>query len=108
LFVLYTLFSKPELFQRYAAGSPSIWWDNRAILQFEQAFALRQQPLPVKICLSIGALETDRRADMETFVTTLRSRNYAGLDLTLLVLEDETHFSSVAPAFVRAMKTVFR
>lgn len=32
LFVLHTLFTRPGLFQKYIAGSPSIWWNARSIL----------------------------------------------------------------------------
>lgn len=107
LFVLFALLSKPELFTRYAAGSPSLRWDEQVLFRIEQDAAMLRTSLPATLCLSIGALETDRRADMEMFVTTLRSRRYEGLKLTLLVLEGETHFSALAPAFVHAMKTIF-
>jgi predicted alpha/beta superfamily hydrolase len=39
LFMLYTLFNKPDTFHRYIAASPSIWWDDRIILKHEQAYA---------------------------------------------------------------------
>lgn len=33
LFTLHTLLTRPELFTRYVAGDPSIWWGNGAVLQ---------------------------------------------------------------------------
>lgn len=38
LFALHTLFTRPALFSRYIAASPSLWWGRGVILQEEQAF----------------------------------------------------------------------
>ncbi|MBB6066249.1 alpha/beta hydrolase [Pseudoxanthomonas broegbernensis] len=39
LFVLHTMFTRPELFQKYVAGSPSIWWNGRSVLAELDRFA---------------------------------------------------------------------
>lgn len=36
LFVLNTLFTRPQAFQRYIATSPSLWWQSGLILRIEQ------------------------------------------------------------------------
>ncbi|WP_265705861.1 alpha/beta hydrolase [Verminephrobacter aporrectodeae] len=41
LLTLYALFSRPALFQRYFAASPSIWWGDRAILVHRDRFLQR-------------------------------------------------------------------
>lgn len=38
LFCLHTLFTNPHLFDCYIASSPSIWWNDRYLLQEEAAF----------------------------------------------------------------------
>jgi len=38
LFALHALFSRPGLFRSHVAGSPSIWWDDRAILATRARF----------------------------------------------------------------------
>lgn len=38
-FVLHAMFTRPGLFQTYVAGSPSIWWNERSLLQELEAFA---------------------------------------------------------------------
>lgn len=42
LLALYTLFTRPQLFARYAAADPSLWWHDGFILAVEQ----RAAPLP--------------------------------------------------------------
>lgn len=43
LFVLNTLFVSPELFQRYVAVSPSLWWQSGLILQVEKQLPVEAQ-----------------------------------------------------------------
>lgn len=38
LFALHALFARPGLFRSHVAGSPSIWWDERAILATRERF----------------------------------------------------------------------
>lgn len=45
-FTLYTLFTRPELFQTYVAGSPSIWWNGRSVLRDLETF--RQMPREIR------------------------------------------------------------
>jgi len=107
LFVLYALLSRPELFNRYAAGSPSVHWDDRVLFKLEEDFARNHQSLPVKLFVSVGSLEEAFRPHVEAFSAVLRSRNYKGLDFTAMVMEDETHLSGIAPAFVRGVRTIY-
>ncbi|QDT33114.1 Ferri-bacillibactin esterase BesA [Thalassoglobus polymorphus] len=39
LFVLHTLFSRPDAFQNYIAASPSVWWNDYATLKAEKQFS---------------------------------------------------------------------
>lgn len=59
LFALYALFNRPRAFQVYVAGSPSIWFGDRAILAAEQglADALGQGAEDLRVMIAVGALE---------------------------------------------------
>ncbi len=57
LLVLHALFTRPDSFQTYAAGSPSIWWGDRAINRELQAFAKRDLPAPRRLLITVGGLE---------------------------------------------------
>jgi predicted alpha/beta superfamily hydrolase len=59
LFVLYTLFTKPAAFGAYLALSPSIWWNNRAVLDHEADFARRLNAgeASPKIFIGVGGAE---------------------------------------------------
>jgi len=38
MFAIYTLFTRPQLFQHYVAISPSLWWQDRYLLPHERTF----------------------------------------------------------------------
>jgi predicted alpha/beta superfamily hydrolase len=59
LFTLHTLFHKPRSFHAYIAGSPSIWFGDRAILEAERAFSdlLGNEPHDLSVMIAVGALE---------------------------------------------------
>ena len=59
LFALHVLFTKPETFQTYIASSPSIWWNDRYILQEEKSFAekIAKSPVKARVVITAGELE---------------------------------------------------
>ncbi|PTM41815.1 alpha/beta hydrolase-fold protein [Bosea sp. 124] len=54
LFALHTLFTRPGLFASYVASSPSIWWNDRAILATEEAFRARAGGHPGRLLIAVG------------------------------------------------------
>ena len=114
LFGLFTLFTSPKSFNRYVIGSPSIWWDNKHILQVEEEYSKNNKELPAKIFMSVGDLEEEGDSDAFRMVTnvkslskTLKKRNYEGLTMKTVILEDETHCSAVAATLNRGLRSVF-
>ncbi len=59
LFTLYTRFTQPDSFQYYYAASPSIWWDNKVIMQTVDQFMRNTKPSSPtpKFIISVGSLE---------------------------------------------------
>ena len=59
LFTLYALFKKPHAFRTYIAGSPSIWFGDRAILAAERDLPalLRDGAADLRVMIAVGALE---------------------------------------------------
>jgi uncharacterized protein len=59
LFALHVLFNHPTDFRGYAACSPSIWWNKRAVLKGERAFAkaVEAKAISPRVLITIGAEE---------------------------------------------------
>lgn len=58
LFVAWTLLTEPESFQRYIVTSPSIWWNQEEVWQWEEATAARTRNIDATVFVTAGGLET--------------------------------------------------
>lgn len=108
---LEALFNQPKLFSHYILGSPSLWYDKPQVFDMERRYAVQHGDLPAKIQFFIGGYETVKAgnsrynkshnmvADLDQFVTQMRSHRYQGLDLKSTVLNDEDH-ATVFPALI--------
>jgi len=113
LFTTYVLLTRPELFDRYLAISPSYWYDERFI--FELAHPPRERTdLKARVGLFIGGRENPPHIrvpmvkDLEALAGRLESRGYPSLILETLVFPDETHNSVFPAAHTRGLLWLFR
>lgn len=107
LFVLHALFSRPQLFQNYIAGSPSIWWNHHAILQEKINFEmmLAETRIHPRLLITIGADELDHMVkDAEQLAASLQPLTSCGLHLELVKFADESHVSVLPAALSRLLK----
>lgn len=112
LFGLYALFQKPGLFHNYIIGSPSIWCDNKVILQFERTYAGNHSDLAGRVFMSAGELEEEVNAGMVRNMlemnSILKNRKYKSLHTATAILEGETHMSAPGVCFQRGLRYLFR
>jgi uncharacterized protein len=102
LFSLYALFTRPELFTKYFAGSPSISYGDELLFNLEKKFASTHKDLNARLCMTVGGKEDSVTiADMNRMASTLRSGNYPGLSVESFVFPDEWHQSCMAAALMR-------
>lgn len=110
LFGSYVLLTKPEMFQSYILGSPSLWFDKREILKYEAAYAKHHTDLKAKVMMYIGMYETtgpgpryfkdaDMVGDMQTFERRLTARKYPNLSVGTEVIAEEDHLT-VFPSLI--------
>jgi len=58
LFALHALFARPGLFRSHVAGSPSIWWQERAILETRERFLNSPAAAsPLRLLIAVGGDE---------------------------------------------------
>ena len=111
-FGLYALLEGEGTFQRVIAGSPSIGWDNRVILQMEAAYAESHESLPAQLFLSSGFLEDNQEyresvADVKELVAVLDARNYGDLQIKTAYFDDETHMSVIPATISRGLRAIY-
>lgn len=102
------LFERPELFSHYILGSPSLWFDERVMLDREAEYAKTHKDLAANVLQYVGSYEkvapgarfnkeNDLVADALRFQAVLKKRRYRSLRIESHVLAGEDHLT-VAPA----------
>src|SRR5437763_10036649 len=116
------LFSRPQTFDYYILGSPSLWYDGGVLFEREKAYAKAHRDLPASVYFGIGGRETlapgqkrsrseenaDMVADLRDFDAALKSRRYPGLTTRLEVFEGEDHASVFPFLFTHGLRTYLR
>ncbi|MBY0492453.1 MAG: hypothetical protein K2R93_21640 [Gemmatimonadaceae bacterium] len=107
LFGVYALLQGEGFFSRVLAGSPSLWWDNRAMFAAESVFASRHRALPAKVFLAAGELETRLGPDTEAFAEQLRAHQYEGLTLQTVRFAGERHDPVIPATISRGLRFLY-
>ena len=114
LFTLHVMFSDTARYSRYLAGSPSLWWDNRFMLDVESRFS-EHHTLATNLFTSIGGREqigpnsnwSQMVSNWHTFTERLHSRRYESLRLSTQYFAEETHTSVVATTWAYGLRQLF-
>jgi len=109
LFGLYTLFTKPEIFNRYIIGSPSLTWDNYAIYNFEESSSEKIGEKKIGLFISVGSEESDEKyfEPIDGLVTQIQERNYTGVTLEAKVFDGSTHLMGPPESLTHGLISVF-
>ena len=131
LFATYVLLTEPTMFRRYGIGSPSLWWHNDMMFDYETRYSEAHNDLSARAFFSVGAFEDhdgrqrevsrmsaderaaaalryiDMVADTERMVAALRGRKYPSLVVDKVVLADEFHVTVAHLNLSRALRNLF-
>jgi predicted alpha/beta superfamily hydrolase len=106
LFTLYALFNETNFFQRYVLTSPATHWDNKVIYKIEKEYSNQKTGLPARVYMATGALEDV--TEFNKWISTLKSRNYKGLQLQTKVLANIGHAGTKPEGYTRGFQWVFK
>jgi len=115
---LQLLLTRPDTFEHYILGSPSLWYDRGVLFGREQAYAAEHRDMRASVYFGIGGRETlapgkkrsrseedaDMVADLRDFDAALKSRRYPGLQTRLAVFADEDHASVFPFLFTHGLR----
>ncbi len=99
MFAIYTLFTRPGLFDHIVAASPSIWWHDRYLLAPERDFTADVQAGTTDVTHSSLALMLAERdapqeiQDSQALQQRLQPLSAWGLRSSVLIEQDEDHMS---------------
>lgn len=107
LFVLWTLFTRADLFQCYLASSPSIWWNDHEILKVAKQWcnhAVEAASETRKLLITVGSEEKFMVDDAKELYTTISEYSLPNLDARHYVAQEENHASVVPSIISRAFR----
>jgi predicted alpha/beta superfamily hydrolase len=108
LFVLYALWQEPRFFTHYLASAPSIWWDNRSILELAAQRHAKHSSLPARLFLSVGEKDSaSMTGDLSLLELQLTAKPFSGLDVTTRIFAHRTHFDVLPDAFRAGLAYLF-
>ncbi|MEO0468199.1 MAG: alpha/beta hydrolase-fold protein [Bacteroidota bacterium] len=85
------LLKEPKLFEDYLIVSPSLWWDQRSLLDKVPPFLKTHQDLEKRLFLSIGSEHPVMHEVFDAFAGELQNANLPGIQWTKVILPEETH-----------------
>lgn len=110
LFTLYAMFSKPQAFSCYIAGSPSIHWNQEYLQELEQRFVERVKEEPCHVRLLLGAGEHERShvtgncISASELAERLAAVSAYGIRAEFKQFEDEGHLSVLPVLISRGLR----
>ena len=130
LTVVRALFTEPDAFRTFVASSPSLFWNDTAVLKDEAQFMRRlsEGRIAPRVMIAVGALEGDRllfrtgaapmtQAEVDETIATVRmvanarglgerlaqAKGPAGYHARSVVFEGESHLSVIPAVISRAV-----
>lgn len=108
LFTLYSMYTRPELFQAYIAATPAVVLGNDWLLNYEAAYVKSGRPLPARLYVTGGGNESPGfLAGIKRFNDRLTGRKPAGLAYDFRIIDGERHAGMQFESYVRGLRFAF-
>ena len=91
LLSVYTLHTKPHLFQAYFAFSPSLWWQDEILFSDAEKFFSNAQPLNKFLYVNMGNEGGEMLSGFERYSALLSSHNRKGFTFSTELDTSESH-----------------
>jgi pimeloyl-ACP methyl ester carboxylesterase len=101
IFALYTLFQKPNLFQRYIIVDG---FDEK-YFELEKIYASQHTDLPIRLFISASPVTFGN--ELSKFFVALENRNYPTFHAEYAPLNEIGHFAVVAEGLTKGLVSVF-
>jgi predicted alpha/beta superfamily hydrolase len=108
LLVVHALLQRRPFFNRFLASSPSLWWDDRAVLCSAQKLQRTGVALPARLFLSVGEEDTpSMTGDLTLFEDQLAALPFAELQIMSKRFPERDHYNVLPDAFRAGLSALF-
>jgi predicted alpha/beta superfamily hydrolase len=109
LFAMYSLFTEPDLFNRYIIGSPHLAWDNFRIFSIQEDAFNSIGDINGSVFISVGSEQSKETYydPIDKMVTLFEEKGYESLKLYTKVFDGGTHLVCPPEALTYGLVSVF-
>lgn len=108
LFTLYSMYSKPDLFNAWIAVTPAVVLNNDWLLDYENKFAEAGRTLKGRLHVTMGENEgVGFIAGILRYNARVQSRKYPDLAYSFRIIDGERHAGMQLEAYTRGLRFVF-
>ena len=108
LFVVHTFINKPELFDRYLAFSPILWWNNKAIVNDMEKFLSERHSLRKHFFMSFAKEAKNMLEACTSLTKVIVTKSPDDLNWNYEWMPDEDHYSLYRKSLMKGMETIFK
>ena len=107
MFAIYTMVSKPELFNAYVAVSPALQWDNQVVVKRAEEFFKTRKDFPATLFMSIGHEPGPIEDGYHQLKQVLAKNQTKGFEWSEQTMDDEDHGSVVLRSHYFGLRKVY-
>jgi predicted alpha/beta superfamily hydrolase len=108
LFAIYALMSRPDVFQGYIAISPSLWWDDQALVKASPPFFAAHKDLRADLYLTMGNEGHEMLGGAWKLSAVLEESKIPDLRWQFKRLPEEDHGTIPYPGIYEGLQAIFK
>lgn len=108
LFALHALIHEPDVFDAYLAISPSLWWDDQALVEQAESSFSATDDLNKTLYMTMGSEGGDMLGGMLKLQDVMTEYRPRGFEWRARVMNDETHTSTPYRSTQEGLQYIFR
>ena len=101
------LLKKPELFSNYIIVSPSLWWDDEALLKEAPTLLARQNDTKKWVYISVGTEGKKMEEGAAGLVKVIKNSGKENMKVDFVPLPKETHATILHNSIYEAFKILY-
>lgn len=107
LFVVYAFSTRPDLFDKYLAFSPILWWNNKAIVKDVDEFLSNNLSIRKQLFISFAEEATEMLKSCKSLILSLEKKAPSDLKWHYAWMPDESHYTLYRKSLMQGMETIF-
>lgn len=107
LFVVHVFYSRPDLFDKYLAFSPILWWNNKAIVNDIDRFLSNNSSIRKQLFISFAEEATEMLKSCKSLILSLETKSPSDLDWHYAWMPDESHYTLYRKSLMQGIETIF-